>query len=129
MGRRSESATPPQRRRQAVWAMKILRGQLADPTPEQRLWLAVIEQAVSEAYAGVPGDPDRREEAREWLQSEHFAELAVSLGLQPHWARDTIGKLDGLGKADAAGEFAPPYATTPAAPRNGCGRLSATVLR
>ncbi|MEW6488640.1 MAG: hypothetical protein AB1578_12110 [Thermodesulfobacteriota bacterium] len=109
--------------------MKILRGQLPDPTPEQRLWLAVIEQAVREGYAGVPGDPDRREEAREWLQSEHFAELAVSLGLHPHWARDTIGKLDRLGMADAVGEFVPPHATMPAAPRNGCVRISATVLR
>ncbi len=85
--------------------MKILRGQISDPTPEQLLWLAVIEQAVREAYApGKGGDPRRRAEAREWLASADFLEVAVAIGLEPRWARNTIRKLDRIVGAEARAE-------------------------
>ncbi len=91
-------------RRAAVLASKILRGQISDPTPEERLWLAVIEQAVREAYADLPADEERRAEARRWLDSEDFDEVATSLGLHPQWARDTIRKLDGIGETRLTGD-------------------------
>jgi hypothetical protein len=84
----------------------ILRGQLSDPTPEERLWLAVIEQAVREAYGAVQGEPGPSEEARKWLDSEEFEEVALALGLHPRWARDTIRKLEGIDE-DFAGAGAP----------------------
>jgi len=104
MGKRSRQLTSPPRRRAAVLAVKILRGQLSDPTPEERLWLAVIEQAVREAYGDVQSEPGRSEEARSWLESEGFEEVAVALGLHPRWARDTIRKLEGIDEAFAAEE-------------------------
>ena len=71
-------------RRAALLAGKILRGQISDPTPEERLWLAVIEQAVREAYADLPADDERRAEARRWLDSEDFDEVS------PYYTSESI---------------------------------------
>ncbi len=113
MGKRSRNLEVWQRRHKAVWAVKILRGQIPNPTPEQRLWLAVIEQAVREAYAPREGDPGRRAEAREWLASEHFTDVATALGLHPQWARNTIRKLERLMGAGAREGAAFRCATSP----------------
>jgi hypothetical protein len=70
--------------------MRILRGQLAEPSPEARLWLAVIEFAVRDAYSSAAKSSEAREDARRWLQSDHFAGVATAIGLHPEWARQKI---------------------------------------
>lgn len=70
--------------------MRILRGQLSDPSPEARLWLAVIEFAVRDAYSSAAKSAEAREDARQWLQSDHFAGVATAIGLHPEWARQKI---------------------------------------
>ncbi len=119
MGKRTRNLEVWQRRHKAVWAVKILRGQIPDPTPEQRLWLAVIEQAVREAYAPRATDPARRAEAREWLASEHFTDVATALGLHPQWARNTIRKLERLMGAPGRDGAAFRCATAPGTPSPG----------
>ncbi len=74
-------------------AMRILRGQLADPQPEERLWLAVIEHAVRDAYSPTTKSAEVREEAKMWLDSEEFAGVVTALGLNPQWARQKIQQI------------------------------------
>lgn len=74
-------------------AMRILRGQLADPQPEERLWLAVIEHAVRDAYSPTTKSEEVREEARMWLDSEEFSGVVTALGLNPQWARQKIQQI------------------------------------
>jgi len=80
-------------RRAATWAMRLLRRQVPDPSPEQKLWLAVIEHAVRDAYADPAAEPARRQEARTWLESEYFTDVAVAIGLHPGEARKVIRRL------------------------------------
>lgn len=74
-------------------AMRVLRGQLHDPTPEERLWLAVIEHAVRDAYSDRANSEMLREDALRWLDSEYFEWVAAALGLHPAWARDKIKRI------------------------------------
>lgn len=74
-------------------AMKILRSRLDEPGPEERLWLAVIEHAIRDAYGPTSKSDERRQEARDWIDSDHFEEIAIAIGLNPRWARDKIHRV------------------------------------
>ncbi|GAB6061865.1 hypothetical protein [Deferrisoma palaeochoriense] len=89
----NQAHTPMDPRRAATWAMRLLRRQVPDPSPEQKLWLAVIEHAVRDAYADPEADPARRAEARAWLESEYFTDVAVAIGLHPGESRKVIRRL------------------------------------
>ncbi|MDW7708888.1 MAG: hypothetical protein SCH98_00325 [Deferrisomatales bacterium] len=79
-----------QRKLEIRSVMRILRGQLSDPSPEAKLWLAVIEFAVRDAYSSTARSAEAREDARQWLRSDHFEGVATAIGLHPEWARQKI---------------------------------------
>ena len=74
-------------------AMRILRGQLSEPAPEELLWLAVIEHAVRDAYSSTVKSDKLREDAMHWIDSEDFDGVARAIGLNPRWARDKIHRI------------------------------------
>ncbi|MHB8765343.1 MAG: hypothetical protein ACYDA8_13570 [Deferrisomatales bacterium] len=80
-------------------ALRLLRGQVSDPEPAARLWLAVIENAVRTAYAPPAGDDRLREEAQHWIDSEEFEGVARAIGLHPQWARDKIRQIPRVAEA------------------------------
>lgn len=85
------------RRRVAIGSvLRLLRGQLQEPAPEELLWFAVIEHAVRDAYATSAEAEVRREEARQWIDSEFFEGVAAAIGLHPVWARQKIQQLGAL---------------------------------
>lgn len=73
--------------------MRLLRGQLSEPSPEARLWLAVIEFAVRDAYSSGVKSSETRDDARLWLQSDHFTAVATAIGLNPEWALQKIAQI------------------------------------
>ncbi|MEW6489642.1 MAG: hypothetical protein AB1578_17250 [Thermodesulfobacteriota bacterium] len=75
--------------------MRILRGQLSEPSPEARLWLAVIEFAVRDAYSSGAKSSETRDDARLWLRSDHFTAVATAIGLNPEWALQKIAQIAG----------------------------------
>lgn len=77
-------------------AMKILRGQLSAPEPEELLWLAVIEHAVKDAYSIPARSEELRNDAKDWIDSEYFAGVAAAIGLNPQWARDKIHQIPNI---------------------------------
>ena len=101
MGESTPWPTRHQDQRVAAWALKILRRQIPEPSAEQRLWMAVIEKAVREAYGGGLDAGEPREDAQAWLASEAFGEVATLAGLHPRWAQQVIGTLGGLAGPDA----------------------------
>ncbi len=70
--------------------MRLIRGQVLEPTPEELLWLAVIEHAVKDAYCGSGRNEELRQEALEWIASENFDHTAAAAGLNAGWARAKI---------------------------------------
>jgi hypothetical protein len=84
--------------------MRILRGQLSEPSPEARLWLAVIEFAVRDAYSSGGKSSEARDDARLWLESDHFTAVATAIGLNPEWALQKIAQIagDDQGRATAS---------------------------
>ncbi len=91
---RSRGDADRERRKLEIRAvMRILRGQITEPSPEERLWLAVIEFAVRDAFAAGDRNPQVRADARRWLDSDHFAGVAAAIGLNPKWARDKIHRI------------------------------------
>lgn len=77
-------------------ALRLLRGQIPNPSPEEALWLAVIEHAVRDAYSSRASSDKAREEARRWLESEYFDGVAVAIGLHPGWARNKIRQIPNI---------------------------------
>lgn len=79
------------RRKAAIGSvLRILRGQLHEPEPEELLWFAVIEHAVRDAYSTSADAARRRHDARLWIESEWFDGVAAAIGLHPAWARRKI---------------------------------------
>jgi hypothetical protein len=74
-------------------AMRILRGQLTEPRPEELLWLAVIGRAVKDAYSIPEKNEKVREHARWWIDSAYFAGVAEAIGLNPQWTREKIRQI------------------------------------
>lgn len=80
-------------------ALRLLRGQIPDPSPEESLWLAVIEHAVRDAYSSKANSDKAREDARRWLESEYFDGVATAIGLHPGWARNKIRQIPDIAPA------------------------------
>ncbi|GAB4263707.1 MAG: hypothetical protein Kow0092_14820 [Deferrisomatales bacterium] len=89
---RKTAIAPERHRRKAAIssAIRVLRSQLVDPTPEERLWFAVIEHAVRDAYSIRDNHEQLRADALRWIDSEYFDGVATAIGLHPRWAREKI---------------------------------------
>ena len=66
-------------------------------TPEQRLWVRVLKEAIQAAAGkGIELDPRDVANARRWIAREHkgnfpmasFSWVCQELGLDEHWIRD-----------------------------------------
>ena len=71
-------------------------------TPTERLWLAVLEQTMFDAYLHSTGGNYQSiawvNDARGYFQSRDFDWICEQLGLEPDWVRGMTEKLEQLAK-------------------------------
>lgn len=71
-------------------------------SPAERLWLAVLEQTIFDAYLHSTGGNYQSiawvKDARRWFATNDFEWICEQLGIEVDWARQLIGKLEQLAK-------------------------------
>ena len=61
----------------------------SETAPERRLWVAAVSLALADAASG---DDELEADARRWIRSRHFAEVAAALDLDARRLRARLAQ-------------------------------------